>query len=142
MADKSVSAIASLRRAEAILRASGDPAGLAVADGLQSALAGKRRLDLAVGLIRHGGAGGVACVTARAHRDTLLRDLRGRYFLLIDTRPAARAILDLASRRQRARGPAPDDASALLDEILAYGPLPGERQVARILDIQDPIWMS
>jgi hypothetical protein len=108
-------------------------------DGWHAATQGAR-LDVALGLARHGGAGGLSRMVKRDYRDGMLRELRRRFFLDEDARPAARAILALACRRRDARGAATSERDQLMDDILRKGlALPGEKRLAELLEIQEPL---
>jgi hypothetical protein len=113
----SASPIAALRRAEAILRASGDPEGLAVADGLARHVYEGASLPHALGLVLYGGGGGHAMVERRAERDRLLQEVHRRYFPGKDA-PAAVAILAAMKRQDRARGRTTDDLSRRLEALI------------------------
>ena len=128
------SPIAAILRAEAILRASGDPAGLMVADGLARHVHEGASLPHALGLVRYGAAAHRA-TERRAERDGLLRELHRRYFLDLGPAPAAVAILAVLERQRRARGRVGDDLSRRLEALLTfYPPVPdGARQLRRIL---------
>ena len=130
--------IASLRRAEAILRASGDPAGLAVADGLARHVYEGASLPHALGLVRYGGGGSHATMGRRAERNRLLQEVWRRYFSDLDREPAAVAILAALERQARARGRTTDDLSRRLEALVRFDPpVPGTaRSVRRILAIK------
>ncbi len=131
----SVSPIAALRRAEAILRASGDPDGVAVADGLARHVYEGASLPHALGLVRYGGGGDHAMVERRAERDRLLQEVHRRYFPGLGGHPAAVAILAAIARQGRTHGRVTDDLSRRLEVLLQSDPpVPASaRQVRKIL---------
>ncbi len=106
-----------------------------VAAGLRASLAGTGvRMDAAMGLATHGGAGGLCVVEKREARDALLRQVRERIAPYAEPREAARRILNLRDRRTRDSTREPTDAGYLIDAAVTIGlPIPGERQLAAIL---------
>ena len=129
---------AALRRAEAILRASGDPDGVAVADALARHVFEGASLPHALGLVRYGGGGDHATVERRTERNRLLQEVWRRYFSDMDRDPAAVAILAALKRQAMARGRTSDDLSRRLEDLLRSAPpVPrSPRQIRRILDIK------
>ena len=131
----SASPIATLRKAVDILRASGDPDGLAVADGLARHVYEGASLPHALGLVRYGGGGSHATVERRAERDRLLQEVHRRFFPGLRDEPAAVAILAAIERQGRARGRVTDDFSRRVEALVQSDPaVPGSaRQVRKIL---------
>ncbi len=131
----SASPIVALRRAEAILRASGDPDGVAVADGLARHVYEGASLPHALGLVRYGGGGSYATAECRAERNRLLQEVWRRYFSDLDREPAAAAILAALGRQTRARGRTTDDLSRRLEVLVQFDPpVPASvRQVRKVL---------
>jgi len=124
-----------LRRAEAILRQSGDPAGLAVADGLRMHVHEGVALPHALGLVRYGGGGGHAVMERRSDRDRLLQELHRRYWPDLGPLPAAAAILAAMARQKRSRGHVADDLSRRITALLQSDPAVPDsiRQIRKIL---------
>lgn len=79
-------------------------------------------LDVAFGLARHGGAGGLSRRVRLQERDEVLRRLYVLAYGDLDPRQAAGAIIVLlATRRRACRLETPTEAEALADAILLTG---------------------
>jgi hypothetical protein len=129
--------IVQLRQAAAVLRASGDPAAIWLANAIaryEEGAAGGETLDGVLGLSRSSGAGPWWVSEARQRRDQALRELRERAFADLAVKDAALAIARAVQRRSTARGPARTQAEKLADQVLVAGcRLPGRRQVIAII---------
>lgn len=77
----------------------------------------------------------------RRARDALLREVYRRHYFDMPPRTAAGMILDALDHQSRARGRVTDDLSRALAALLQSDPpVPSSaRQIARMLDIQDPL---